>query len=110
MWRPILNENKISSDKTSGIGTASWITPTPEHDLTVLILLGAHVIMKTDSESVQVANVERTEVQMELVIEKTIIDGEEDGPSGLGRSGGFASWKLGRGTSPNRAEFGVLAG
>lgn len=53
-----------------------WVGPTPEHDRTVLVLLSTQNLMKLEGKSVQVTDVERAKVVVEVVVEQGVINGE----------------------------------
>lgn len=53
-----------------------WIGPAPEDYRAVLILLGTQNLMKLERKPVQVADVERAEVMVEVVVEEDVINGE----------------------------------
>lgn len=55
---------------TPGIGSA------PEHDWSVLVLLGTEDLVELEGKAVEMTDVKRTKVVMEIVVKEGVIDGE----------------------------------
>lgn len=60
----------MSEQLTLGVGHA------PEDDWSVSILLGAEYVMKHESESVEMADMERAKVMVEGIVEQLVVNGE----------------------------------
>lgn len=61
---------------SQGGGLTSGVSSAPEHNGTILVLLSAEDIVELNRKAVEVANVQRTEVMVESVVEESVINGE----------------------------------
>jgi hypothetical protein len=62
--------------------------------------------MKLDSESVEVANMQRAKIRMESIVEKGIINGEVDWGRSGSRYGSWSMLRLGRSLARRLSCFG----
>lgn len=66
----------IARQQTAGISPRTAIRPAPKHNHTALVLRVAENVMQRHSKTVQVANVQRTEIMVERVIQQGVVDSE----------------------------------
>lgn len=76
MWRPRLDQNHVACDETRAVGTAPRVCFAVKHHSTIPICRISQNLMEVNCKSVQMSNVERTEVGMEGVVQQGIVDRE----------------------------------
>lgn len=96
MWGPVLDQEHVASKDASGVGPTwkmlAWLkkkrrmqdkrTPrirlAPEDDGAVLVLGIAQNFVQHDGKAIQVADVQRTEVCVEGIVQEVLVNGKVD--------------------------------
>lgn len=81
---PRLNQDHVACHNASSICAATGISLAVENNRAVAVGRISEDLVEKHSEAVEMADVQRTEVGMECVVEKGIVNGEVDGGSTLG--------------------------
>ena len=76
MWWPILYDDHVTSQKTSGICPAPRVGLAPEHDSSFCVVWVSQNFVEQDSEAVEMPNVQWPKVCMEAIVEQVIVDSE----------------------------------
>ncbi len=78
MRRPRLDQDHVASDQTGSIGPAPRIGSTPKHHCSIIVCWVTQDLVKLNGEAVEVADMQRSKVGMEGVVEKGVVNGEVD--------------------------------
>jgi hypothetical protein len=79
-----LDQDHVASHQTCGVCTASRIGLAPKYDNAIAVRGVSEDFVEVHCESVQVANVQRTKVGVESIVEEGVINGEVYGTLALG--------------------------
>lgn len=75
-WPDLHGESVSLRRATMGQRLTSRVGGAPKDDGSVLVLLRAEDVVEADGEAVQVADVQRTKVVMEGIVQEGVVDGE----------------------------------
>lgn len=98
-----MDQDHVARNQASSIGPTSSIGLTPEDHRPIVVRRVTQYLMEVDSETVQVADVQRAKIGMEGVIKKRVVNGKIYGglilgprrcSSSLGSPGRPFAWRL----------------